>query len=158
LARLRYRVMAYEAEIDDLKESLRNEQNLKAKVSEPKEGMAIYNVDVDVSSFQHRKDVETLIRTGNTAIVDEYVCLEPRKAKEVKEKISIKITRWCIGFVITYAIILTNIIIPTLQSKEWQVSTLTNGLFPWWLVLLLSLPSAFGSVFSVSKLQPNPEN
>ena len=64
----------------------------------------------------------------------------------------------CIKFAIAYAILFTNTIIPILQSVKWDITTLTNGTFSWWLVLVVCIPSAFVTAFGLNKTPTNPES
>jgi hypothetical protein len=150
LARLEYKVIVREENIARLEERVRDDQALNGKVGRIKRGEAIMRISVDVDSLKKRKEVEDLIRVDKYDIVGDCQVLRGARS-EVEEKRSAVIAKRCARFFLSYAILVTNIIGATLAN---DYTKLLNGGFPWHIVLLVSIPSAIGSVISVEKTMP----
>jgi hypothetical protein len=128
---------------------LRDAKTLE-KVSRIKKGEAIMRVQVDVVGLQKRKEVEALIRVDKNDIVGDCQVLVGARSN-VEEKRSVTIAKACLRFAVSYAIIFGNIIASAVAG---DYTKLVSGMFPWYIVFIVSIPSAIGSVYSIDRTKP----
>jgi hypothetical protein len=149
MATMEYTVVVQNGEKERLKERLRIDQTLNARVKNIRSGESLLRINVDVNNFRQRKDVEDRIRGNKTDIVRSLRIAG--SSSDVEEKRSIQIAKVCMRVVLSYVIIFTNIIATAVAG---DYTKLTNGMFPWYIVFLVSIPSAVASVYSIDRTKP----
>jgi hypothetical protein len=144
-----YRIVVQDGKVQRLKDRL-NDPTLHTQSSTVRTGESLRRIEVDVMSLNRIKEVEELIRAEKTDIIGEYEVIGGSRS-EVEEKRSAYIAKTALRFVLSYLIVFASIIITMLGS---DYDKLASGMFPWWLVFLVSIPSAFGNVYGVEKTKP----